>query len=76
MLFVQGTRDAFGTPDELAPILARVMPPPTVHAISGGDHSFKVSGRDKGKQTAVYEEIQGAIISWMSAITSHRGDGS
>jgi uncharacterized protein len=76
MLFVQGTRDAFGTPDELAPILARVMPPPTVHSISGGDHSFKVSGRDKGKQAAVYEEIQGAIISWMSAITSHRGDGS
>jgi hypothetical protein len=70
MLFVQGTRDTFGTPDELAPILARVSPAPTMHAVSGGDHSFKVSGRDKGKQTAVYEEIQNAITRWMSAVAS------
>ena len=28
MLFVQGTRDAFGTPAELAPILGRVSPAP------------------------------------------------
>jgi uncharacterized protein len=70
MLFVQGTRDAFGTPDELEPILARVAPAPAMHAVGGGDHSFKVSGRDKGTQTAVYEEIQGAISRWMSALTS------
>jgi predicted alpha/beta-hydrolase family hydrolase len=75
MLFVQGTRDTFGTPDELAPILARVEPAPTMHPVAG-DHSFKVSGRDKGRQTAVYEEIQGAIARWMSAVTSARGDGS
>jgi predicted alpha/beta-hydrolase family hydrolase len=76
MLFVQGTRDTFGTPDELAPILARVAPPPTMHPVAGGDHSFKVSGRDKGRQTAVHEDIQGAIARWMSAVTSARGDGS
>jgi predicted alpha/beta-hydrolase family hydrolase len=76
MLFVQGTRDTFGTPDELAPILARVDPAPTMHPVAGGDHSFKVSGRDKGRQTAVYEEIQGAIARWMSAVRSARGDGS
>ncbi len=70
MLFVQGTRDAFGTPDELAPILGRVVPAPTMHPVVGGDHSFKVSGRDKGKQAAVYGEIQGTIARWMSAITS------
>ncbi len=28
MLFVQGTRDAFGTPDELAPVLATLQPAP------------------------------------------------
>jgi hypothetical protein len=76
MLFVQGTRDTFGTPDELAPILARVDPSPTMHLVAGGDHSFKLSGRDKGRQTAVYEEIQGAIVRWMSAVNSARGDGS
>jgi uncharacterized protein len=70
MLFIQGTRDTFGTPDELAPILARVTPTPTMHPVIGGDHSFKVSGRDKGRQAAVYEEIQGAITRWMSAATA------
>jgi hypothetical protein len=70
MLFVQGTRDAFGTPDELAPILARITPVPTMHPVAGGDHSFKVGGRDKAKQAAVYEEIQGAITRWMSAVKS------
>lgn len=70
MLFIQGTRDPFGTPDELAPILARVWPAPTMHPVVGGDHSFKVSGRDKGRQTAVYEEIQDAITRWMSDVTT------
>jgi uncharacterized protein len=70
MLFVQGTRDAFGTPDELAPILAHVTPAPTMHPVTGGDHSFKVGGRDKPKQTAVYEEIQRTIAHWMSAVRS------
>jgi uncharacterized protein len=70
MLFVQGTHDTFGTPDELAPILARVTPAPTMYPVAGGDHSFKLRGRDKGRQTAVFEEIQGAIARWMSAVTS------
>jgi uncharacterized protein len=70
MLFVQGTHDTFGTPDELAPILARVAPAPTMHPVAGGDHSFKLRGRAKGRQTAVFEEIQGAIARWMSAVTS------
>ena len=65
MLFVQGTRDGFGTPDELKPILARVAPRPTLHEVSGGDHSFKLSGRDAARQAALYEEIQGAIVAWI-----------
>jgi uncharacterized protein len=72
MLFVQGTRDAFGTPDELAPVLEHVMLPPTLYPIAGGDHSFKVSGRDKAKQAEVYEEIQVVITRWMSAVMSDR----
>src|SRR5436305_12887022 len=30
MLFVQGSGDAFGTPDELAPILTRLLPAPAM----------------------------------------------
>jgi predicted alpha/beta-hydrolase family hydrolase len=73
MLFVQGTRDAFGTPAELAPILARMSPPPALHEVAGGDHSFKLGGRDAAaRQAALYAEIQGAMVHWM-ALTAARG---
>src|SRR5262249_6994341 len=39
MLFVQGTRDAFGTPDELSPLLPTLKAPATIHPVPQGDHS-------------------------------------
>lgn len=68
MLFVQGTRDAFGTPAELTPILEGLSPHPTLHAVDGGDHSFKMSRRDPAAQEAVYATVQEAMIAWMKAI--------
>ena len=63
MLFVQGSRDAFGTPEEMEPILARLEPRPTLHVVAGGDHSFKVpKSRD---QSAVYRNIQQTIADWL-----------
>lgn len=79
MLFIQGTRDAFGTPAELAPILSALSPRPVLYAIEGGDHSFKVSRADRVAQDAVYSNAQDAIIAWMESITAsarsprHRG---
>src|SRR5712672_3507311 len=43
MLIVQGSRDAFGTPDELRPIFERLTAPVDLCVIEGGDHSFKVA---------------------------------
>jgi predicted alpha/beta-hydrolase family hydrolase len=69
MLFVQGSRDAFGTPSELKPILASLSPLPTLHHVDGGDHSFKIAGRDaKARQAAVYTEIQDAIAEWIQQV--------
>lgn len=66
MLFVQGARDTFGTPSELKPILASLTPLPTLHHVEGGDHSFKVAGRDaKARQAAIYAEIQDTIVEWI-----------
>jgi uncharacterized protein len=66
MLFVQGTRDAFGTPSELQPILASLSPLPTLHHVEGGDHSFTITGRDaKARQAAVYADIQDTIVDWI-----------
>ena len=66
MLFVQGTRDAFGTPEELAPVLAPLRPPPAVHVVAKGDHSFKLSKKDPAAQAAVYDEVQRAIVRFIS----------
>jgi uncharacterized protein len=63
MLFVQGSRDAFGTPIELAPVLEALTPRATLHAVEGGDHSFKVA-RDRTRQAAVYDEVQRTIVEW------------
>jgi hypothetical protein len=69
MLFVQGSRDAFGTPSELKPILASLNPLPTLHHIEGGDHSFKLAGRDaKSRQADVHRDIENTIADWMDTI--------
>jgi uncharacterized protein len=66
MLFVQGTRDTFGTPSELKPILSSLLPLPTLHHVEGGDHSFKIAGRDaRTRQAAVYAEVQDTIVEWI-----------
>jgi len=67
MLFIHGSRDTFGTPSELKPVLAGLSPPPTLHSIEGGDHSFKIGGRDaRTRQPKVYSEIQDTIVEWMN----------
>jgi predicted alpha/beta-hydrolase family hydrolase len=69
MLFVQGSRDTFGTPSELKPILASLSPLPTLHHIDGGDHSFKIAGRDaQARQAVVYAEIQDTIVEWIHQV--------
>jgi predicted alpha/beta-hydrolase family hydrolase len=68
MLFVQGSRDTFGTPAELAPILERLTPRPMLYVVEGGDHSFKISGKDASKrQPEVYAGIQDTIAGWIAA---------
>jgi predicted alpha/beta-hydrolase family hydrolase len=66
MLFVQGSRDAFGTPSELEAVFDRLSPRPTMRIVEGGDHSFKISGRDAARRQAdVYVDVQDAIVAWI-----------
>jgi predicted alpha/beta-hydrolase family hydrolase len=64
MLFVQGSRDAFGTPAELDPVLRTLSPSPTLFVVEGGDHSFKTT-RNRDRQTATYADVQRTIVSWI-----------
>jgi len=64
MLFVQGTRDAFGTPDEINPILKKLKMKATVYAVDTGDHSLKVQKSAGVEQAAVYEQAMDKIVEW------------
>jgi len=68
MLFVQGSRDAFGTPDELAPIVATLTAPVRLCVVEGGDHSFKVAKKGARSQDQVYEFILDEIERWLRAL--------
>jgi predicted alpha/beta-hydrolase family hydrolase len=72
MLFVQGSRDAFGTPAELQPILTRLEPAADLFVVEGGDHSFKVPKSAGVKQQDVYRAIQDRIETWLRMIVSGR----
>jgi predicted alpha/beta-hydrolase family hydrolase len=62
VLIVQGERDTFGTPEEFAPVVARMHADVTVHAVAGGDHSFAVRGR---KSADVYPPLLDRIAEWL-----------
>jgi uncharacterized protein len=68
MLFVQGSRDAFGTPDELAPILETLKAPARLCVVEGGDHSFKVAKKAGVSQEGVYDFVLGEIERWLRGL--------
>ncbi len=65
MLFVQGSRDAFGTPAELQPLLSSLSPPAALHVVEGGDHSFKRARKDPAAQAELLAGVQRAIAEWV-----------
>lgn len=71
MLFVQGSRDTFGTPDELQPVISSLSNA-TLHVVEGGDHSFGLARKDPDAQAAVYADVQEQIATWIRGVTSTR----
>ena len=67
MLFVQGSRDAFGTPEELRPFMRKLKARAELHVVEGGDHSFKVPKRAGLSQADVYKSVQDRIDQWLRA---------
>jgi hypothetical protein len=71
MLFVQGTRDAFGTADEIRALLPRLNPRTELFDVADGDHSFKVRVKVTGKkQDAVFAEIFDAVAAFIRSAGS------
>ncbi len=65
MLFVQGSRDTFGTPDELRAVFEKHHLSPTLHVVEGGDHSLKVP-KSQGPQDHVYASVMDTIANWLN----------
>lgn len=66
-LLCSGTRDAFGTPEELAKAASK-LPNHHLHILDGADHGFtplKASGR---KRQDVWLEAVEAMLDWLQAL--------
>jgi predicted alpha/beta-hydrolase family hydrolase len=72
MLFVQGSRDAFGTPEELRPIIDSLLPPPQLYCVEDGDHSFKVPRQGSASQDQVYRSVLDEAARWSIDLAADR----
>jgi predicted alpha/beta-hydrolase family hydrolase len=65
MLFIQGARDVFGTPEELRPILSKLEAPADLIVVEDGDHSFKVPTAAGRSQVQVFDFVLRDIGAWI-----------
>jgi predicted alpha/beta-hydrolase family hydrolase len=68
MLFVQGTRDSLGTPEEIQPFIKTLRPAAKIYPIEGGDHSFKAPKKFGLTQEQVYEAAMDEIDRWARSL--------
>src|SRR5438309_1440503 len=64
MLFVQGSRDVFGTESEIRGVIKKLRLPATLYVVEGGDHSFKVAKSAGVPQQKVYEDVMDEVAAW------------
>jgi predicted alpha/beta-hydrolase family hydrolase len=72
MLFVQGSRDPFGSEEELRPLVKalgrkRGCGGAELHVVAGGDHSFKVPKKGHPPQPEVHGAIEDAVARFIEA---------
>jgi uncharacterized protein len=68
MLFVQGTRDPFGTPAQLEAALSLLETPVRVHQVIGGDHSFGLPKKQPGGEPQVFDDVANAVVDWVRTV--------
>jgi predicted alpha/beta-hydrolase family hydrolase len=66
MLFLQGTRDPFATPELLEAVVARIGPSATLEWREGGGHTFDVAGRKRPPEE-VGASLAGAVAAFLKA---------
>ena len=72
VLFVQGTRDPFGTAEELRTVATSLPPGTEIITVEGGDHELAVPARNRPPAARVHAALQDGIVRWMDQV-SQRG---
>ena len=67
MLVVQGSRDSFGTEDELRVVLDQ-LPAARLHVVEGGDHSFNIRRKSAPPREEIYATVMDEIVTWIRAV--------
>jgi uncharacterized protein len=70
MLFVQGSRDAFGTEQEIAATIEKLKLPAKLYAVDSGDHSLKVPKKTGTPQQDVYNDAMDQIVAWLGTVVT------
>lgn len=68
-LVVQGTRDPFGSPDEIAEACLRAGASPTIVSVPDGGHGFEVPRRTR-RQDATFADVADAVSKWLDTLLS------
>lgn len=66
-LFCSGTRDSFGSPEELL-AASKKVPRSKLHLLDGADHGFKTLKAGGRSQLDVWDEAVDTLVSWLKAI--------
>lgn len=77
MLFIQGSRDSFGSPAELAPFVDSLPAGGRIFAIEGGDHSLNPPKRTGESLPTVMTRVAGEIVRFVGECApADPGEGS
>jgi len=69
MLFLQGSRDDFASPELLRPLIERLGARATLELIDDADHSFRVLARTGRGHEEVFSGMLERLTSWMETVT-------
>ena len=66
-LFCSGTRDSFGSPEELQQAASKT-PAAALHLLEGADHGFQVQKSSGRTRRDVWEEAVAALVRWLGEV--------
>jgi len=76
MLFLQGTRDALASLDQLEPLCKKLGRLATLKLFADADHSFHVPVRTGRKDTQVLGDVVDVLAAWLDGVTDRLGKKS